>query len=60
MLVFDQLFSQLSGQLVVIRPLLDESIALSQSDRSRISRSTLVAWSVNGSRLFAYVNCLAH
>ena len=60
MLVFKQLFGQLSGQLVTIRPLSDELLALSQSDRFWKSYLTLVARSVNGSRLFACVNRLTH
>ena len=60
MLVFDQLFGQLSGQLVAIRPLLDKLLILLQSNRFRMSRSTLIAWLVDSSWLFACVNSLAH
>ena len=58
-LVFDKLFSQLSGQLVVIWPFLDELLALLRSDHFRISCSTSVAWSVDDSRFFAFVNYFA-
>ena len=60
MLVFDQLFDQLSGQLVVIQLLSNKLLALSQSNRPWINRLTSVARLVNGSWLFAYVNCLAY
>ena len=50
-LVFNQSFGQSSGQLVAIWPLSDESLALSRSARTRMSRSSSVARSVNGSRL---------
>ena len=60
MLVFDQLFGQSSGQLVAIRLLSDELLALLQSDRSWMSCLTSVARLVDDSQLFACVNCLAH
>ena len=55
-LVFDQSFDQLSCQLFAIQLLSDELLALSQSDRFRMSRLT----SVDGFRLFARVNRLVH
>ena len=46
-LMFDQLFGQLSSQLVAIRPLSNELFALLRFNRSQMSRSTLIAWLVN-------------
>ena len=60
MFLFDQLFGQLSSQLVAMRPLSNELLDLSQFNRSWISCLTLVAWSVDGSWLFACGNCLAY